>query len=127
MIDCRLEQEINLLHGQVCYALADPKRILILYALADGPMCVSELVDMLDLPQSTVSRHLRVLRERGLTETERKGTAIYYALADKRVVQALDLLRSILATQLAASAELSHSINESNTSPSATLSLNSQP
>lgn len=111
-MDPKLEQEIQLLHDQVCYALADPKRILILYVLSEGPRCVSELVDTLDLPQSTVSRHLRVLRERGLTHTERKGTAIYYTLADQRVVQALELLRGILVSQLTASAELAQSLQE---------------
>jgi DNA-binding transcriptional ArsR family regulator len=102
----RLEQEIDLLHNRICYALADPKRILILYVLSEGPRCVNELVEALDLPQSTVSRHLRVLRERGLVQTERRGTAIYYTLADLRIIEALDVLRAILSTQLAASADL---------------------
>jgi len=77
MLDPKLEQEIALLHQRVCPALGDPKRLLILYALADGPLCVHELCDALQLAQPTVSRHLRVLRERGLLNTERRGTAVY--------------------------------------------------
>jgi ArsR family transcriptional regulator len=110
MVDRKLEREIELLHNRICHALADPKRILILYVLSEGSQCVSELVEALDLPQSTVSRHLRVLRERRLVHTERQGTAIYYTLADPRIIEALDLLRAILATQLAASVDLAQSL-----------------
>ena len=99
-------QEITLLHAQVCQGLADPKRILILYALADGPRRVTDLADALGVPQPTVSHHLKILRERGLVVAEQEGTAVYYALADERVIQALDLLREVLRTQLALRADL---------------------
>jgi DNA-binding transcriptional ArsR family regulator len=39
---------------------------------------VAELVEVLELPQSTVSRHLKPLREAGLAETRREGTSVYY-------------------------------------------------
>src|SRR5665648_1283692 len=55
-VDERLEKEVNLLHASICQALADPKRILILYALSEGPKNVSELTEALDVPQPTVSR-----------------------------------------------------------------------
>jgi len=112
MIDPKLEQEAQLLHNRICYALGDPKRVLLLYLLSDGPKCVNELVEALRLPQSTVSRHLRVLRERGLANAERSGTAVYYTLADPRVIQALDLLRAVLVSQLTASAEWVQSLGE---------------
>jgi DNA-binding transcriptional ArsR family regulator len=105
-MDERLEQEVNLLHAHVCQALADPKRILILYALADQPRYVSELADYLSIPQPTVSRHLKVLRDRSLVTAERDGTAVYYSLTDLRVVNALDLLRAVLADKLTQQAEL---------------------
>ena len=47
MVDPQLEQEIDLLHSRICQALADPKRVLLLYLLTDGAKCVSELVDSL--------------------------------------------------------------------------------
>lgn len=96
-----LQQEIALLHAQVCQGLADPKRILLLYALAEGPRRVMDLAETLGLPQPTVSHHLKILRERGLVTAEQEGTAVYYALADNRVIQALDLLRDVLRDQLA--------------------------
>jgi ArsR family transcriptional regulator len=106
MVDQPLEHEIELLHSRVCQALADPKRILILYVLVDGAQRVGELVDILDVPQPTVSRHLAILRERGLVNTERMGTAVYYSLADRRIIDALDLMRGVLATQLASDADV---------------------
>jgi len=102
----KLEKEIGLLHDRVCYALADPKRVLILYMLSEGRRSVNAIAAELDVPQPTVSRHLRVLRERALVHTERQGTTIYYELVDRRIIEALELMRAILATQLKASADL---------------------
>ena len=110
MVDKQLEQEIDLLHSRICHALADPKRILILYSLADSAKLVNELVAELDVPQPTVSRHLAVLRERGLVQGERQGTSVRYTLSDKRIIDALDLMRAVLATQLAARADLIQSL-----------------
>jgi len=96
-----LEREILLLHSRVCYGVADPKRVLMLYALERGPMRVTELAAEVGLPQPAASRHLRVLRERGLVRTVRQGPAIYYSLGDHRLIEALELLRGVLASQLA--------------------------
>lgn len=59
-------------------ALADEVRLRILGALLVAELSVAELVDVLGLPQSTVSRHLKPLREAGLAETRREGTSVYY-------------------------------------------------
>jgi DNA-binding transcriptional ArsR family regulator len=96
-MDERLEREIIELHSGVCSALSDPpKRIMILYTLASGPRNVSELSEELRLPQPTTSRHLKVLRERDLVNTERSGAAVIYTLADPKLIEALDLLRAVL-------------------------------
>lgn len=107
----KLEQEINVLHERICSALGDPKRILILYLLAEKACFVNEICETLGLPQSTVSRHLRVLRERKLVLTEREGTSVRYSLADDRIIAALDLMRGILATQWEAQSDLAQSLN----------------
>jgi DNA-binding transcriptional ArsR family regulator len=110
MIDPKLEKEIHLLHQRVCPALGDPKRLLILYALEDGPLCVGELTEALQLSQPTVSRHLGVLRQRGLVNTERRGTAVYYSLVDERLLQAVDLLRAVLQSQMAADVRVAEAL-----------------
>lgn len=96
--------DLNRLHAELCTGLADPTRLAILYALAEAPVNVSELTRLLNLPQSTVSRHLRVLRTCHLVRAERQGQSVVYELTDRRVITALDLLRDVLADQLAAHA-----------------------
>jgi ArsR family transcriptional regulator len=108
-----LQHEINLLHSELCGALADPKRIMILYALAERSLNVSELVQALGIPQPTVSRHLKTLRERGLVISARDAQSVYYSLTDKRVVEALDILRSVLADLLQSQRSLAQSFTES--------------
>ena len=105
----RLEREVELLHHRVCYALSDPTRICILYVLSEGGRFVHEIAELLDIPQPTISRHLRVLRERELVHTERQGTAVCYSLADDRIVRALDLMREIVVSHLAAEVDLAQS------------------
>lgn len=105
-MDKHLREEITQLHAQVCSGLADTNRILILYTLHKRSLNVSELSETLDLPQPTTSRHLKVLRERGLVVAERDAQSIYYTLADQRVIEALDLLRAVLNDRLEAQAQL---------------------
>jgi DNA-binding transcriptional ArsR family regulator len=111
-MDQRLTEEINLLHAQICQGLADPNRILILYLLAESPRYVTELTEKLDVSQPTVSRHLKVLRDRGLVTSARDGNTVHYALRDRRVIQALDLLRAVMADVLAERAELVEAITQ---------------
>jgi ArsR family transcriptional regulator, arsenate/arsenite/antimonite-responsive transcriptional repressor len=62
-------------------AFADPVRLRLLNLLADGEVCVCHLHEALDLPQSTVSRHLAYLRKRGLVVGRKEGLWVHYRLA----------------------------------------------
>jgi DNA-binding transcriptional ArsR family regulator len=106
-----LKEEVVRLHAQVCSGLADPNRILIIYTLADGPQCVNDIANKMELPQPTISRHLKILRERGIVKAERDGQTINYSLSDHRFIQALDLLRAALADQLNDQALLARQAN----------------
>ena len=106
MVNQTLKQEIIQLEADFCSALSDPTRILILYALNEKPLNVTELTNELGIPQPTTSRHLKVLRERGLVYTARQGTIITYRLADNRIIQAMDLLRSSMRDRLTQQASL---------------------
>lgn len=105
-MNTNLEIEITQLHAEVCAGLADPNRIMILYALSQSPRNVTELCNELKMAQPLVSRHLKVLRERGMVTTKRHGTIIQYTLADDRLIQALDLLRAVMREGLTRRAEL---------------------
>ena len=91
-----LQEELAQLHASICQALADTTRISILYELVEGRKNVSELVEVLGSPQGTVSRHLKVLRDRQMVDSERDGVNVYYSLTDHRIIEALNLLRKVM-------------------------------
>jgi ArsR family transcriptional regulator, arsenate/arsenite/antimonite-responsive transcriptional repressor len=71
-----LNQSVELLK-----AVADPVRLRLLHLLGAGEVCVCHLHEALGLPQSTVSRHLAYLRNRGLVVGRKEGLWVYYRLA----------------------------------------------
>ena len=106
-----LTHEISELEANLCSAFVDPIRILILYALKEQPHNVTELTNTLGVPQPTTSRHLKVLRDHGLVRTTRHGVSIRYELADGRLIDALDILRTVLHDQLSSKANLVSAMN----------------
>lgn len=92
--------EIHELHARICKAIADPKRLLIINELRNGPLTVGELSDALEISQSNCSQHLAILRERGVVNAERSGTSVSYSLRSTKVVQAVDLLREFMVEEL---------------------------
>jgi ArsR family transcriptional regulator len=77
---------------KVAKALAHASRLLILEALSRKERCVYELRDLVGDDISTVSRHLSVLREAGVVESEKRGLQVYYSL---RTPCVLDIFRCI--------------------------------
>lgn len=81
--------------AQLFKALSDETRLRILALLASAELCVCDLLVILELPQSTVSRHLAYLRNSGLVKDRREGVWMYYRLAleeDALQVELLELL-----------------------------------
>src|SRR5271170_4164353 len=62
-------------------AFSDRTRLRILHLLSPGELCVCHIVDVLELPQPKVSRHLAYLRRTGLVLTRKEGLWNYYRLA----------------------------------------------
>lgn len=77
-------------------ALGDPVRLRLLSLITSQPgeTCVCELTPQFDVAAPTISHHLKVLREAGLVDCERRGTWVYYWV----VPGALDQLASVLTT-----------------------------
>ena len=65
---------------EVFKACADATRLRLLVLLSERELCVCELVDILQMPQGKISRHLAVLRRAGLVADRRDGTWIHYSL-----------------------------------------------
>jgi ArsR family transcriptional regulator len=81
--DVEREQAVRM--AAVAKALGDPVRVQLIDVLRKhaGKVCVCELVPLFDLSQPTVSHHLKVLRDAGLVDSERRGLwAYYYVLPD---------------------------------------------
>lgn len=104
--------EIYELYANLCKGLADPKRLLIIETLRDAPRTVSEISAELDIPQSNVSQHLGILRQRGIVRTRRRGSNVFYSLGNPKVLRALDLLREVMNEQLAERSELQSALAE---------------
>lgn len=68
-------------------ALGDEARLRTLGMLVDGEACVTELAEAERASVSTVSHRLRLLRSEGLVRKRREGRHIYYALADRHVIE----------------------------------------
>ena len=85
-------------------ALGDPHRLTILATLAKAAnhVCVCDFVAALPLNQPTVSHHLKLLRDAGLVSTERRGTWVYYRLAQDAHERIAAALQSTLLSKKAA-------------------------
>ena len=99
-LDRYLREELEELVAGMCKGLNDPKRLAILYALRDGPHNVSELCQIIDAAQSNTSQHLAILRDRGLVEAERQGNSVIYSLRHPDVIDAIDVLRRVMAAEI---------------------------
>ncbi|HEX6299514.1 MAG TPA: metalloregulator ArsR/SmtB family transcription factor [Acidimicrobiia bacterium] len=99
------EGEIDELRAEamapVLAALADPVRLRIismLIAAPGGTSCGCDLEAPLELSQPTVSHHLKVLREAGLVEGERRGRWVHYRVIPARLAEIADALTPELVT-----------------------------
>ena len=72
--------------AQMFNGLADETRVKIVKLLSKGEFTVDELVELLDVPQSTTSHHLRVLKQANLIQGEKRGRNIYYSLVNPQEV-----------------------------------------
>lgn len=87
------------LHADLLKALAHPRRLEIINLLRDQELCVSDIYEMLDLPQANISQHLMLLRDAGIVVTKREGKQIIYKLTNPKIIKASDLLREVLIDQ----------------------------
>ncbi len=85
----------------IAKALSDENRVRALMMLSRGELCVCQLIEMLGLAPSTVSKHMSILRQARLVEARKQGKWMYYRLSDedspKEAVQAIEWVRNSLA------------------------------
>jgi DNA-binding transcriptional ArsR family regulator len=77
-----------------CRALASPARLKILRLLGSHPLCVNALAGRLGLSAAATSQHLRLLREQGLVQDDKRGLFVHYRRDDEAFREGLDRLRN---------------------------------
>lgn len=82
--------------AKVFKALCDPKRLAILEQLRSGEKCACVLQEPLDLTQSGLSYHMKILCDSGIVTSRQEGKWIHYRLSPSGGARALERLRAIL-------------------------------
>ena len=98
--------ELFKLKAELCKTFADPKRLAIINELRSGERLVGELAQTLQIPHAVASRHLSLLRSRGVVRPRRDGTNVYYSLTDPKIIEACDIIHQVLLNNLAKNREL---------------------
>lgn len=88
------------LQAAVFKAMGDETRLEILELLRNGKMCVCEIVPQIDASQSNISQHLRILKDTGIIELEKRGRSNYYSVTNVKVFEIVDLVEQILLENL---------------------------
>ncbi len=100
------DSEMFKLKAELCKTFADAKRLAIIHELRSGEKLVGELAQTLQVPHAVASRHLALLRNRGVVRPRREGTSVYYSLTDPKIVAACDIIHEVLLNSLNKNREL---------------------
>ena len=84
------------LRARILQAVAHPNRIRILEAVRNGLTCSCEIAPELDMEQSNLSRHIKILVESGILTPRRDGVRINYQVTDEEIFYLLDLSGQIV-------------------------------
>jgi ArsR family transcriptional regulator len=101
-----MPQPISEVKAELFKALAHPARIRILEVLSEGERSVGELQPLVGIELSHLSQQLAVLRRARLVKARKEGTAVFYAVKDKLVVQLLQVAKRLLINSLAETSDL---------------------
>jgi len=94
-------EEVFRIHSELLKAMSHPRRLEIINLLRGKTLTVTEIQNMLHLPQANISQHLQILREAGVAITSKKGKQVLYRLAHRNFIKACDLMRDILMEKYA--------------------------
>ena len=100
------KNKIYQIHADICHALTHPIRLEIIDSLREGEKSVTQLVEALQAPQGTVSRHLSLMRSKGVVVPRHEGQSVYYRLGSPRIMDAYNEMHQFAMEHLAAQANL---------------------
>ena len=82
-------------HAKIFKAFCDEKRLRILELLRGGEKCACVLLEQLDLGQSGLSYHMKILVESGVVESRQEGKWTHYKISEKGSANAISLLKEL--------------------------------
>ena len=88
------------MHAKMLKAMGDTTRLCILDLLRNGKLCVCEIVPLIEASQSNISQHLRVLRDAGIIELEKRGRENYYYVVNEKIFEIMDLVNEAILETL---------------------------
>jgi ArsR family transcriptional regulator len=100
------DKQIFQIHADICQALTHPIRLEIIDNLRSGAKNVTRLSEELHVPQGTVSRHLSVMRAKGIVVPQREGQSVFYRLGSSRITAAYDEMHQFAMEHLTIQSEL---------------------
>ncbi|MCK8825998.1 ArsR/SmtB family transcription factor [Fuchsiella alkaliacetigena] len=96
-----MSELINKLKSDLFKALGHPTRIGILELLkAEGELCVCDIYENLDLSQSNISQHLKILKEQNIVSSYKDGVKVIYSLKDEQICDVLTTVEKMLIKQI---------------------------
>lgn len=98
------------LQAELCLAMGNSVRVQIVHLLRKGPRRVNNIAEELGISQATISRHLSVLRNVGILLSHRQGTDVIYQIANPRITEICESMRSVLAERESQRSEILHNL-----------------
>ena len=92
------KQEDIELAARALKSIAHPLRLKILCVIGDQEACVQEIVAAVGTPQSNISQHLAILREKDVLLTRKDANRVYYRVGDQRTLQLVGMMREVFCS-----------------------------
>ena len=93
--------------------MANPKRIAILEILGHDECSVGELAEALSTSISTVSQHLRTMKDKGVVENRKEAQSVYYRLKNPKLLDGCHIMRDILLEEMESQGRIARDYDES--------------
>lgn len=104
----QLPEQLFESHAELCKVFANSKRLMILDLLKDGERSVSEISEETEIPQPTVSQHLRKMREQGVVSKRDVGVENRYSISDDRIIEGMGIMKEVLLDRIAEESAFAH-------------------
>jgi len=87
------ESDIFTLHSEFCRILANEKRLRIMWLLEEGQRSVGEISEILNIPYTNISQHLRIMKNHGAVTSTKNGHQVYYSIANRKFIEGCKTIR----------------------------------